>query len=118
MINQWIDWASFTFGVPCQLLTAHLAHLPLEKRDPKKVVEAKSIINKMLKILDAQLCKTTYLVGDKFSLADIPAGCWLNRCRKFEIDISSFKGLLNWEKKLLERKSFQTAVFEAPMPPN
>ena len=63
LVNQWIDWASFVFGVPCQLLTAHMAHLPLEERDPKKVIEAINIINKMLKVLDVQLCKFSYLVG-------------------------------------------------------
>ena len=75
LVNQWIDWANFIFGVPCQLLTAHMAHVPLEERDPKKVIEAKNIINKMLKVLDLQLCKSSYLVGDNFSLADIPVGC-------------------------------------------
>lgn len=100
LVNQWIDWASFIFGVPCQLLTAHMAHLPLEERDPKKVIEAKNIINKMLKVLDVQLCKSSYLVGDKFSLADIPAGCWFNRCRNFEIDMSSFEGVTSWAKTL------------------
>ena len=74
-VNQWIHWASFTFGVPCQLLTAYMAHLSLEGRDPKKVIEAQNIINKMLKVLDVQLCKSSYLVGDNFSLADIPVGC-------------------------------------------
>ena len=64
-----------------------MAHLPIEKRDPNKVIEAKNIINKMLKVLDVQLCKSYYLVGDNFSQADIPAGCWFNRCRNFEIDI-------------------------------
>ena len=66
LINQWIDWGSFTFGVPCQLLTAHMAHLPIEKRDPNKVIEAKNIINEMLKILDQQLSQTNYLVGNDF----------------------------------------------------
>ena len=36
LVNQWIDWTSFIFGVPCQLFTAHMAHLPLDERDPKK----------------------------------------------------------------------------------
>ena len=118
LVNQWIDWASFAFGVPCQLLTAHMAHLPLDKRDPNKVIEAKDIINEMLKILDQQLCKTDYVVGDDFSLADIPVGCWFNRCRNFEIDMSSFKGVTNWAKKLYERQAFQSAVVAAPIPPN
>ena len=46
----------------------------------------------MLKALDVQLCKSYYLVGDNFSQADIPAGCWFNRCRNFEINILSFEG--------------------------
>ena len=118
LVNQWIDWASFIFGVPCQLLTAHMAHVPLKERDPKKVIEAKNIINKMLKVLDVQLCKSSYLVGDNFSLADIPAGCWFNRCRNFEIDMSSFEGVTSWAKKLYDRKAFQSAVVAAPIPPN
>ena len=40
-----------------------MAHVPLKERDPKKVIEAKNIINKMLKVLDVQLCKSSYLVG-------------------------------------------------------
>ena len=33
-----------------QLLTVHMAHVPLKERDPKKVIEAKKIIDKMLKV--------------------------------------------------------------------
>ena len=118
LINQWIDWGSFTFGVPCQLLTAHMAHLPIDKRDPNKVIEAKNIINEVLKILDQQLSKTNYLVGNNFTLADIPSGCWFNRCRNFEIDMFQYKGVTNWAKRLYERNAFQSAVVNAPMPPN
>ena len=83
-----------------------MAHLPLEERDPKKVIEAKNIINKMLKVLDVQLCKSSYLVGDNFSLADIPAGCWFNRCRNFEIYMSSFEGVISWAKNFMIEKRF------------
>ncbi len=118
LVNQWIDWGSFTFGVPCQLLTAHMAHLSIEKRDPNKVIEAKIIINEMLTILDQQLIKTNYLVGNNFTLADIPAGCWLNRCCNFGIDMSQHKGVTAWAKRLYKRKAFQSSVVLAPIPPN
>ena len=95
-----------------------MAHLPLEERDPKKVIEAKSIINKMLKVLDLQLFKSSYLVGYNFSLVDIPVGCWFNRCRNFEIDMSSFEGVTSWAKKLYDRKAFHSAVVAVPIPPN
>ena len=100
LVNQWINWASFTFGILCQLLTAHMAHLSLEEREPKKIIEAQNIINKMLKVLDVQLCKSSYLVRDKFRLADISAGCWFSRCKNFEIDMSSFEGVTSWAKTL------------------
>lgn len=118
LINQWIDWGSFTFGVPCQLLTAHMVHIPIDKRDPNKIIEAINNINEVLKILDQQLSKTNYLVGNNFTLADIPAGCWFNRCRNFEIDMYQYKGINDWAKRLYERKAFQSAVVNAPMPPN
>ena len=72
----------------------------------------------MLKVLDVQLCKSYYLVGDNFSQADIPAGCWFNRCRNFEIDMSSFEGVISCAKKLCDRKVFQSAVVAAPIQPN
>ena len=33
LIDQWVDWTSFTFGRQCSLLTAHKLSLPLEKRN-------------------------------------------------------------------------------------
>ena len=118
IVNQWIDWASFSLGSPCQLLTAHMVHLPLEMRNTLKILEAKNIINSMLKIMNIQLLQTNYLAGNDFTLADIPAGCWFNRCRNFEIDMSEFKGISSWAEKLYQRKAFQLAVVSAPIPPN
>ena len=59
-----------------------------------------------------------FILGDEFSLADIPAGCWYNRCLKFDFDFSQFKGISNWGARLSEKKSYQNAVLSAPMPPD
>ena len=116
--DQWMDWAGFTLAAPCAIITLNLILLPHDKRDPNKVLKAKDQVLTLLKILDNQLIKNKFILGEEFSLADIPAGCWYNRCLKFDFDLSRFEGITNWGSRLSERKSYQNAILYAPMPPN
>lgn len=116
--DQWMDWAGFTLAAPCAIITLNLILLPPDKRDPSKVLKAKEQVITLLKILDHQLIDNKYILGEEFSLADIPAGCWYNRCLKFDFDFSSFKGIAAWGEALSERKPYQNAILSAPMPPN
>ena len=116
--DQWMDWAGFTLAAPCAIITLNLILLPHDKRDPNKVLKAKDQVLTLLKILDNQLIKNKFILGEEFSLADIPAGCWYNRCLKFDFDLSRFEGITNWGSRLSERKSYQNAILYAPMPPD
>ena len=116
--DQWMDWAGFTLAAPCAIITLNLILLPPDKRDPNKVLKAKDQVLTLLKILDNQLINNKFILGDEFSLADIPAGCWYNRCLKFDFDFSQFKGISNWGARLSEKKSYQNAVLSAPVPPD
>ncbi len=116
--DQWMDWAGFTLAAPCAIITLNLILLPPEKRDASKVSKAKEQVLSLLKILNNQLGKNQYLLGQEFSLADIPAGCWYNRCLKLDFDLSSFKGISAWGARLSKRKAFQNSIIAAPMPPN
>ena len=116
--DQWMDWAGFTLAAPCAIITLNLILLPPEKRDTSKVSKAKEQVLSLLKILNNQLGDNQYLLGQEFSLADIPAGCWYNRCLKLDFDLSSFKGISAWGARLSKRKAFQNSIIAAPMPPN
>ena len=116
--DQWMDWAGFTLAAPCAIITLNLILLPPDKRDPSKVLRAKEQVLILLKILDNQLINNKYILGEEFSLADIPAGCWYNRCLKFDFDFSKFRGISNWSLALSKRKPYQNAILSAPMPPN
>lgn len=116
--DQWMDWAGFTLAAPCAIITLNLILLPPEKRDDSKVSKAKEQVLSLLKILNNQLGDNQYLLGQEFSLADIPAGCWYNRCLKLDFDLSSFKGISSWGDRLSKRKAFQNSIIAAPMPPN
>ena len=50
-IDQWIDWGSFTFAVPCSLLTAHKLSLPQDQRDELIAEKAKKDILILKKLI-------------------------------------------------------------------
>ena len=116
--DQWMDWAGFTLAAPCAIITLNLILLPPDKRDPNKVLKAKEQVLKLIKIFYNQLINNKYILGDEFSLTDIPAGCWYYRCLKFDFEFSKFKGISSWGAALSKRKPYQTAIISAPMPPN
>ena len=57
LTDQWMDCASFTLSAPCATVTLNSLLLPLEKRDPEKILKAKNQVLSLLKILDVQLLK-------------------------------------------------------------
>ncbi len=115
---QWMDWASFTLAAPCAIVTLNTLLLPEDKRDMDKVSKSKEQILSLLKILDIHLLKNEFIVGKNFSLADIPAGCWYNRCLNLELDLSKFDGLKSWGSRLSDREAYQSAIVTAPLPPH
>ena len=117
-IDQWIDWGSFTFASPCSLLTANKLSLPQDQRDELIAEKAKKDILGLLRIIDNHLVKEKFIVGKKFSLADIPLGIWCHRCVNLDISFDNFTNIKNWYFKLNKMNSFQKTVVSAPLPPN
>lgn len=118
LVNQWIDWSSLILGLQCATYTAHSLLLPSHKRNLSTAKETKEQIYLTLKILDDQLKKNEFIVTDKISLADIPIGCWVNRCVVLNLNISQFPYLKKWYYKLKDRNAFFSAVVSSPLPPN
>ena len=117
-IDQWIDWGSFTFASPCSLLTANKLSLPQDQRDDLIAEKAKKEILSLLKLLDDHLVNKKFIVGEKFSLADIPLGIWCHRCINLEMSFKNFTNIKNWYLNLNKMDSFQKTVVSAPLPPN
>ena len=116
--NQWIDWASLVFGLPCAIYTAHNIMLPIEKRDSSIANEAKQKILNIFELLNQHLEKNNFIISNKLSLADIPIGCWMHRCVILNIDYDKYDYLKKWYKRLKEMSAFDKAVVSAPLPPN
>ena len=115
--NQWIDWSSSVFGLNCSHYTLHNILLPIDQRNTTLASEAKKKIYSCFELLNKQLEKTNYLLDNELSLADIPVGCWINRCVVLGLEIAEFKSLEKLFVNLKERSAFRIEVFSAPLPP-
>ena len=67
-------------------------------------------------VLDARLKKTgNYLVGDKYSIADIANFSWVNIAYFSGIDLDSFPDLYKWWARIAERPAVKRGV-DVPSP--
>ncbi|MBI1818233.1 MAG: glutathione S-transferase family protein [Deltaproteobacteria bacterium] len=77
--------------------------LPKERWDEAAMAQAKKEIEKHLVILDAQLASKSYLVGDRYSLAEV---CYAPFVEFFPLmKIAPPPNVAAWTKSLLERPS-------------
>ena len=68
-----------------------------------------------MKILDAQLGKTAFVAGDRFSMGDIPVGVMAYRFRQLCPDRPPLKNLERWYAALQTRAAFKEHVESIPL---
>jgi len=80
-IDQWMDWKAITLYPHVQKVFFTLVRTPPEKRDLNVLRDAKIETYKLFKILNDDFisAKKNYVVGDHFSLADIPLAICAHR---------------------------------------
>jgi glutathione S-transferase len=61
-------------------------------------------------VLDTALAKSDYLVGNKFSIADIASFGWVHMLRISGVDLESFPNLKKWWERILARPAVQRGL--------
>ncbi|MCT8248177.1 glutathione S-transferase family protein [Proteus faecis] len=109
-IEKWMDWSNGSLFAPIQQMMIMIVRTPKEQQNPEIVNALKEKLNKLIKIADDQLAKTTYFAGDAFSLADIAIAPlvypWLEVCK----DRPHFPHIERWFAQLSERPIFRDIV--------
>ncbi len=65
---------------------------------------------RLVGILDSHLKDHQYLVGDKYSIADIASFGWINALRYAGVDIGQFPNLEAWWKRIFDRPAVQKGL--------
>jgi len=109
--SQWMDWAQTNLFPAALDLFWGGVRMPKEKQDAAFVARALKRTIAALTLLDKELSTHDYLVGNKFSLADIPAGTCLFRFFEMEdIERPELPHVSTWYARLSERPAYRQAV--------
>ncbi len=103
---SWTHWAIFDLEAPLDSLRRHRLLLPLAERVEAVAREAEQRIGPALAVLDGVLTTTPYLLGERFTVADLNVACVLSPSRTVFIDVASFPGVAGWLERCRARPAW------------
>jgi len=115
LASQWMDWQLSVVGPAIFHAFWGLIRTPPEKRDMKQIAESQQKTTEAMKILEAQLSKTTYVAGDVFSMGDIPVGIMAHRFRQLVPDRPALNNLERWYTAIAKRPAFHEHIGSIPL---
>ena len=108
-----MDWSSLNLANFNGVFLDQFFRLSKDQRDPVKVDAAIEAATKMYDILESHLADRPYLCGDKFTMADIPAGSLTYRWMTWPDSIPSHPNAKAWYDRLAARPAYQEHVAQA-----
>ena len=77
--ERWMEWQQTLVNPASRNGFWHLIRLPADQRDPAMVAQSNAAVEPLMAILDAHLANRSFMVGERFTMADIPLGCEVQR---------------------------------------
>jgi glutathione S-transferase len=84
---------------PLNLVHLHRNFFPPEKRDPKIAQSAEAQVQRPLTVLNSILADNAYLLGERFTVADINVASVLSASRLSAISMMPFPQVADWAKR-------------------
>lgn len=113
--NQWMDWQLSVVGPGIFHLFWGLVRTEPAKRDMAAIKTSEEKTTACMQIMDKQLSKTQYLVGDNFSYGDIPVGIMAYRYISLVPHRPAMPHLDRWYGLISKRKAFHEHVASVPL---
>ena len=89
--------------IPLNTIRLHRNFFPPDKRDAKAANSAEVQVQRPLAMLEKILAGSAYLLGSRFTVADINVACVLSASRLSAIAMSAFPHVTDWAKRCHER---------------
>jgi glutathione S-transferase len=101
---KWVVWASAGFLEPLNRWARNTAsYIPAEQQNPQAAEAGKKDLGAAIQVLDEALTGKSYLVDDKFSLADLAASSYFGWLKFMGYDYTHFKNVQAWVDRCLGR---------------
>ena len=98
-IWQWSLWAMTDLESPLNLIHLHRSFFPPEKRDSKIAATAEAQVQRPLAMLNSILANSAYLLGERFTVADLNVASVLSASRLSAISMTPFPHVADWAKR-------------------
>jgi glutathione S-transferase len=108
--DAWMDWMQTTLAPDFYGVFWAVVRTPAGRQDRAAIKDLTARLTDHYVLLDRQLAARPYLVGDRFSLADIAVGVTLYRYFEMEIERPALSNLQAWHERLRERPAFRDHV--------
>ena len=105
---QWSLWATIHLERAAVQWAFHTHILDPDERKPEIAAKAWDELQPLFRVLDGELAARPYLLGDRFTLADLNVGCTLFRPRR-HLDFSAWPNLKGWDARVFDRPAAKRA---------
>jgi glutathione S-transferase len=112
--SSWMDWQLSVAAPAIFGMFWGLVRTPPEKRDHAAIDASRAKTTAAMKILDAQLAKTSFVAGDTLSIGDIPVALMAYRYRRLVPDRTGLENLERWFSAIEQRPAFKQHVLAIP----
>jgi glutathione S-transferase len=107
--TQWSFWSMWNIERHTTEILTHSILLPEDKRDPKCVERAKEALKRPLAAIEKYFATHEYLLGNKFTVADLNMAAIAGALIRFNVDLSPYPKFKAWLEKCRARPAQQFA---------
>lgn len=110
LADQWMDWQATTLQAPMGPVFLGLIRTPEAERDRAAIERGAKATEAAVAILDGHLARNAYMLGDRFSMADIAVGAAAARWWKMPVERAPNPNVDRWLGAISERPAFREHV--------
>ena len=104
--DRWISWQGTTLWPPMRQILLNLVRVPEGKRDHKRLAELVETVTKCWTVLNSRLEGRDYIMGERFTMADIAFGPHVYRWFSYPVDRPDLPHLRAWYDRLCTREHY------------
>ena len=119
LATQWSLWAATEVEKPLLLASANLLLFAPESRDPAELAVMLKKLDRPFKVIDAHLAGQRYLLGERFTVADLNVAALMTLIPICGVPIGAYPHFAEWLSRCIERPAaadWKPIKFQVPRP--
>ena len=108
--DRWMDWKITTLHPFMHVCFWGLIRTPEADRDMAAIERAAAGLGETWRLFDAHLSKREFVLGNRFTMGDIPLGCAFYRYVNLPLERPSLPAIEAWYDRLQAREPFREHV--------